>query len=410
MDTKTLLEQLAKRAFDFFWNETHPESGFTKDRANNYERDSFDVSSIAASGYALASLPIAVRRGWLEKSRAIQRAEQMVESHLQLPHQRGWLYHFIHWETGSRMWQSELSSIDTGLFVMGALFAAHAFNDASLLRTVNQFYERMDFQWMLTDGGAKPHEKTLGHGWKPETGFLKHRWDHYAEMMFLYLLGLGSPTTPLPAECWDAWYRPLLRYQRYALLFGGPLFLHQMSHAYVDFRGKRDRLGYNYWIASRNATLAQRAFCIDMACRYKTYSEDVWGLTASDGPDGYRGYGAPGDIEHDGTIAPTAPITSVIFTPNESLCALKAIYDRYHSRLWGRYGFGNAFNVDRDWWGKEVIGIDLGMMLLALENHQSGYVWEVCAKIPAIQRGMQASGFQQTRERDETAPLRQIRV
>jgi hypothetical protein len=126
IDTRTLLEQLAKRAFDFFWRETHPESGFTKDRASNYERDRFEVSSIAASGYALASLPIAVRRGWLSRTDALRRAHQMMDGHLQLEHQRGWLYHFIHWESGKRMWQSELSSIDTGLFIMGALFAAHA--------------------------------------------------------------------------------------------------------------------------------------------------------------------------------------------------------------------------------------------------------------------------------------------
>jgi hypothetical protein len=405
IDTRTLLEQLAKRAFDFFWRETHPESGFTKDRASNYERDRFEVSSIAASGYALASLPIAVRRGWLSRTDALRRAHRMMDGHLQLEHQSGWLYHFIHWESGKRMWQSELSSIDTGLFIMGALFAAHALDDAALLRKVNQFYERMDFQWMLTDGGAKPQERTLGHGWKPETGFLKNRWDEYAEHMFLYVLAMGAPN-PIPKDCWDAWRRPLVRYKQYELLLGGPLFIHQMSHLYLDLRGRRDRLGYHYWVSSRNATLAQRAFCIEHRARFKTYDADVWGLTASDGPDGYRAYGAPGWVEHDGTVAPTAAITSIIFTPDLSQRAAKAIYDRYHARLWGRYGFGNAFNVDRDWYDPEVIGIDLGMMLLALENHRTGYVWEVCSKIPAVQRGMAAAGFRTTGERDEAAPLR----
>lgn len=408
MDTKTLLEQLAKRAFDFFWNETHPDTGFTKDRANNYERDSFDISSVAASGYALASLPIAVRRGWVSRQNALRRAHTMMDGHLQLEHQRGWLYHFVHWDTGKRAWRCELSSIDTGLFVMGALFASHVLNDPALLRKVNQFYERMDFAWMLTDGGEKPDEKTLGHGWKPETGFLRNRWNAYSEHMFLYLLAMGAPE-PIPAECWDAWARPLVQYKEYELLLGGPLFIHQMSHAYIDFKGKRDRLGYNYWVSSRNTTLAQRAFCIEHSNRFKTYDTDVWGLTASDGPDGYRAYGAPGWVEHDGTVAPTASITSIIFTPSESIRAIKTIYDRYHTKLWGRYGFGNAFNVDRDWWDREVIGIDLGMMLLALENHQNrGSVWEVCAKIPAIQRGLQTAGFHETRERDENASLRQV--
>lgn len=408
MDTKVLLEQLTRRAFDYFWREGHPDTGFVKDRANNHERDEFVVSSIASSGFALAVLPIAVRRGWVERAQAVKRAEQTLESHLQLPHQRGWLYHFIHWETGERHWNCEVSSIDTGLLVMGALVAAEGLDAPVLRKQAQSLYERLDFPWMLTDGGARPTEKMLSMGWKPETGFLASRWDHYSEHMFLYLLAMGSPTHPIPSECWDVWYRPLVRYQNYPILFGGPLFLHQMSHVFIDFRGKRDRLGYNYWIASRNATLAQRAFCIEMACRYKTYNEDVWGLTASDGPDGYRAYGAPGDIEHDGTVAPTAPITSLIFTPEESLKALRAIYDRYHSKLWGRYGFGNAFNVERDWWDKEVIGIDLGMMALAIENAETRLVWELSARIPAIQRGLKAAGFRAVSEDERRAPIRGV--
>lgn len=408
MDAKNLLEKLVRCAFDFFWNEAHPETGFVKDRASNSEPDSFTHSSIAGNGFALAVLPIAVRRGWIDRANALKRAQQSLESHLQLEHQHGWLYHFIHWETGERMGQCEISSIDTGLFLMGALTAREYFKDATLTKQVNRFYERVDFQWMLADGGTRPSEKTLNHGWKPETGFLTNRWDHYAEHMFLYLLAIGSPITAIPTECWDAWARPRLRYQQYAILFGGPLFLHQMSHVYIDFRGKRDRLGYHYWIASRNATLAQRAFCIDMAPRYKTYSEDVWGITASDGPDGYKGYGAPGDIEHDGTVAPTASITSIIFTPTESQRAIKTIYDRYGSRLWGRYGFGNAFNVDRDWWDQEVVGVDLGMMALAIENYQTRLIWDLTAKIPAIQRGLKGAGFRAVSEEETNAPLRKL--
>lgn len=405
MDTPNLLEQLARRAFDFFWKEAHPDTGFVKDRANNAERDTFDVSSIASSGFALASLPIAVRRRWITNSQAIRRAEQMMESHLQLEHQHGWLYHFIHWETGKRQWQCEISSIDTGLFIMGALFAAQALEDKELMKRVNQFYERMDFQWMLTDGGGKPQEKTLGHGWKPETGFLKNRWNEYSEHMFLYLLALGSTSHTLPADCWEAWKRPQVRYKSFELLLGGPLFIHQMSHTYLDFRARRDRLGYHYGVSSRNASLAQQAFCAEHASQFKTYSEGIWGLTACDGPDGYRAYGAPGWVEHDGTIAPTASITSIIFTSKESQRAIQAIYDRHEKRLWGRYGFGNAFNVDRDWWDKEVIGIDLGMMLLALENHRSGMVWEFTEQIPAIKRGLQKAGFRTVEEDLSRAPL-----
>ncbi len=409
MDTQTLIEQLAKRAFDFFWNETHPETGLTKDRAHNHERDSFHVCSVASSGFALASLPVAVERRWVSRADALKRAEQMLEGHLQLENQRGWLYHFVHWETGKREWQCEISSIDTGLFIIGALVASEYFNAPALRKRVNQFYERMDFRWMLTDGGQKPNERTLSHGWKPETGFLNNRWDEYSEHNFLYLLALGSPSTPIPMDCWDAWRRPLVRYKEYELLLGGPLFIHQMSHGYIDFKNRRDRLGYDYWVSSRNATLAQIAFCEEHSAQYRTYQGGIWGLTASDGPDGYRAYGAPGWVEHDGTISPTASITSVIFTPDESLRTIKTLYDRFGARLWGRYGFGNAFNVDRNWWGREVIGIDLGMMLNALENHRTGLIWSLSEKIPAIQQGLRLAGFRRTHEDALRTPLRVTR-
>lgn len=405
-----LLEQLTKRAFDFFVNESHPETGFVKDRANNSKPDSIVISSIACNGFALAALPIGVQRKWISRSRAIMRAEQMLESHLQSEHHHGWLYHFIHWETGKREWQCEISTIDTSLLVMGSLVAAHFFNTPSLKRLANRLYERLDFHWALTDGSTRPREKTLVMGWRPESGFINSRWDHYCEHIFLYLLALGSPTYPIPAECWDAWERPHVTYKGYEMLTGGPLFLHQMSHVYIDLRGKRDRLGYHYGVSSRNATLAQKQFCIDHRDKFKTYSADTWGLTASDGPDGYRAYGAPGKMtEHDGTVAPTAAITSIIFTPAESIAAAKAFHEQYQEKLWGRYGFSNAYNLQRDWWGPDVIGIDLGMMLLALENHRTGLIWELCSQIAPIKLGLQKAGFQATQEPEPKAPLKKTR-
>jgi len=401
-----LLNLIARRAFDFFRNEAHPKTGLVKDRANNFKEDDYTICSIASTGFALSALPIGVERKWITREQGYRRALLTLRYLQRHEHKHGWFYHFVNWETGKRIWNCELSSIDTALLLMGALVAAQYFNTREIKALANSLYERVDFQWMLTDGGAKPDEKLIGHGWKPETGFLRSRWHSYCEHMLLYLLAMGSPTYPIPKECWVVWERPHVTYKGFEMLTGGPLFLHQMSHVYIDFRSKRDRLGYHYGASSRNATLAQKQFCIDWRDQFKTYSADTWGLTASDGPDGYRAYGAPGMIEHDGTVAPTAAITSILFTPDESLAAAKAFYERYQNNLWGRYGFSNAYNLQRDWWGPDVIGIDLGMMLLALENHRTGSIWRLCSQIAPIKTGLQQAGFQAIQESEQEAPLK----
>lgn len=405
-----LLNLIARRAFDFFYNETHPKTGLTKDRANNFKEDDYTICSIASTGYALAALPIGVERKWITREQGYRRAMLALHYLLEHEHKHGWFYHFVHWETGKRLWNCELSSIDTALLIMGVLVAGQYFNTREIKTLANRLYDRLDFQWMLTDGGAKPDERTIGHGWKPETGFLRNRWHSYCEHIFLYLLAMGSTIFPIAKECWDAWERPHVTYKGYEMLTGGPLFLHQMSHVYIDLRGKRDRLGYHYSVSSRNATLAQKQFCIDHRDKFKTYSANTWGLTASDGPDGYRAYGAPGKMtEHDGTVAPTAAITSIIFTPNESITAAKAFHGQYQDKLWGRYGFSNAYNLQRNWWGQDVIGIDLGMMLLALENHRTGFIWKLCSQIAPIKQGLQKAGFQTVQESETESPLKKTR-
>ena len=173
--------------------------------------------------------------------------------------------------------------------------------------------------------------------------------------------------------------------------------IHQFSHIFVDFRGKKDRLGYDYWVSSVNATKANRQFCIDNSSRYETYGENSWGLTASDGPEGYRAYGAPPARyidEQDGTVAPSAPAASIVFTPELSLNALKYMYREHSGKIWGRYGFSNAFNLHRDWFGNDVIGIDLGATLLMIENHRSGLIWDHFMRLEPIQRAMSKAGFE----------------
>lgn len=400
MNTQQLLDETQKRTWRFFWQESHPDTGLTKDRANNFTSDNYTASSIASTGYALAANVVAVQRRWLEHRQAEQRTRKTLRFVLEeMEHFHGWLYHFVDWRTGKRIWNCEVSTIDTALFLAGALLAAEFFK-GEVARLVDQFYRRLDFEVMRTDGGTKPDEMLLSHGWKPESGFLNTRWHSYCEHMILYLLALGAPHQRTPEKMWDAWQRPVVAYNgKYEHLAGGPLFMHQMSHHYIDLRNRRDRLGWDYWVSSVNATLASRQFCIDNKERFKTFDDDVWGLTASDGPDGYRGYAAIVMWDKpDGTVAPTAPIGSVIFTPKESLRAMQTMYDHYRDRIWGRYGFSNAFNVDRDWWDQDVIGIDLGMALLAIEDYRTGSIWKLFMCRPEVQRGLQRAGFRVTKE------------
>lgn len=386
----TLLTNLQRAAFDFFWNEAHPETGLVKDRADNFQKDSYFVASTAATGFGLAALPLGVEHGWISRERAQKRATTTLKFVSQkMTHQCGWLYHFVDYRTGKRVWNCEVSSIDTGLFIAGALLAGEYFGSEtkSLAR---ELYRRVDFNWMLTDGGAKPGEKLLCHGWKPETGFLNSRWNNYSEHLFLNLLAMGSPTHPIPAACWEAWERNVGEYKGFKTFATGPLFTHQYSQAFVDFRGRRDTRGFDYFESAVQATLANRQFCLDQSARFKTYGSNVWGLSACDRPGGgYEAYGAPPGVPvHDGTIAPWATAAAVAFAPEAALDAINFMHAQFCQRLWGRYGFSNAFNLDRDWFAADVIGIDLGAAALLIENHLTGKPWQWFTRIPEIQTAL----------------------
>ncbi|WP_420629504.1 glucoamylase family protein [Candidatus Leptofilum sp.] len=394
--TEQLLEDIAQRAFDFFWQETNPDNGLIKDRANNFSTDSYDVSSIAAIGFGLTSLCVAKEHGWITENDAYDRAHTTLLTFANdVENVNGWFYHFLDMETGQRVWESEASSIDTALFLAGALSVAQCFPGTEVEVLANIIYERVDFMWMLTDGGSLPDEQLLGHGWKPETGFLPYRWDQYSEHMILYILALGSPTHPIPSSSWEAWERQIGTYAGYTTFAQGPLFTHQFSHVWIDFRNMRDSLRYDYFESSVNATLANRQFAIDNIDACETYDENVWGLTASDGPDGYMAYGAPpGTIVHDCTIAPSASASSIVFTPELSIAALETMYELYEDEIWGRYGFSDAFNVDRAWWDTDIIGIDQGNTLLMIENYRNnGFVWQTFMSHPAVRLGLQKAGF-----------------
>lgn len=395
-----LLTEIERRAFRFFWEKCDPATGMVNDRARNRGTDNDEgdkVSSIASTGYALAALPVAVEHGWIARDQAYARALTTLRYlHDTLPNQHGWYYHFIDRHTGQRVWNCELSSIDTCWLLIGALVCGQYWRGTEADRLANALYDRVDWTWMRTNGGTQPQKKLLSMGWTPEKGFLTSDWGAYSEMMALYLLGLGAKRDPLPVESWIAWTRNVVAYGGRKTLAGGPIFMHQMSHGYYDFHNRRDRLGWDYWVSSQEATYINRQFCRDKAATRKTYAEGFWGLNANDAPDGYRAYSAPG--EEDGTVSSTGALDSLLFTPDLSIAAAKAIYTRLSARLWGRYGFSDSFNLDRDWYDPDVIGIDLGMTLIDIEDYRTGRIWRLLASHPSTARALQRAGFHKTVE------------
>lgn len=392
-ETNTLFE-LERKAFDFFWQEAYPQTGLIKDRAKNHGTDKYDVCSIAATGFGLAAIPVGVERGWISRKEGEEQTILTLRTFAEkLPHHHGWFYHFVNWKTGERAWKCEVSSVDTAWLLCGALLAGEYFGSESKT-LADSIFQRVDFQWMLTDGGVRPDAKTLCMGWKPETGFIKSRWDTYSEHLALQILALGSPTHPVPATTWQGWTRNIGEYNGHKTFRCGPLFAHQYSHAFVDFRGRKDALGFDYFESARQATLANREFCIAQSAYFKTYGSNVWGLSACDNPDGnYEAYGAPPGVAHsDGTVSTWNMVASVVFAPDMVTAAADRMRQNF-PQLWGKYGFSGALNLERNWFAPDVIGIDLGAALLMIENHRSEFVWREFMKVDAVARGMERAGL-----------------
>lgn len=383
-EDKEFLNDLEKRAFQFFWEHSDPQTGLTLDRArtngNAPEKgaDHFQVASIASTGFALTSYCIAADRKWITPEQAKERTRNTLDFFANRAfNKNGWFYHWMDQRTGERRWRSEVSSIDTALLLSGVLTVRQCFaDDREIVKNAEKIYRRIDFQWMLNSD-----EYLLSHGWHPETGFIKNRWHDYSESSSLYLMAIGSPSFPIPWQSWYAWQRQWVEYGKYKYLAAvSPLFIHQYSHAWVDFRAKRERYaGYdvNYFDNSVKATYAQRQFFIDVLSKeFPDYSANVWGLTASDYQGGYVAWGAPPRHEMtDGTVVPCAPGGSLMFAPEITLPALKEMKAKYGDKIYGRYGFADAFNPQTNWVDGDVIGIDVGITLLSAENLQSGSVW-----------------------------------
>jgi beta-glucosidase len=390
------LEDMSKRAFRYFWEQTNPRTGLTLDRAGTDGKppppghNSHNIASSAATGFALSGYCIAADRGWVTRAQAVERTRNTLDFFANKAfHQRGWFYHWLDKDTGERRWNSEISSIDTALLLGGVLTVKNCFQDQKdIVAMADKIYRRVDFRWMLN---GDPY--LLSHGWRPGEGWITHRWADYSEQMLLYILAIGSPTYPIPAQSWYALNREWREYGGYRYVAAvSPLFIHQFSHAWVDFRNRRERRAPNidYFENSVNATRAQQKFFAEVLSKdFPKYSATMWGLTASDSDDGYIAWGAPPrEPAIDGTVVPCAPAGSLMFAPDITLPALKAMKNEYGDKVYGRYSFADAFNPHTGWVDTDVLGIDLGISLLSAENLRSGKNWYWFMQNEDIRRAM----------------------
>lgn len=430
-----LFKDIEKRTFQFFWDTTNENNGMTPDRF-----PSRPFASIASIGFALTAYPIGVENGWVSRRQAVNRTLVTLEflRDAKMGPQKsgttgyhGFYYHFLDMQKGQRYepWV-ELSSVDTGLLMMGILFAQSYYDhddprEAAIREVADDLYKRVEWPWL------QKRPPLISMGWYPETGFIEHDWAGYNEAMLVYILALGSPTHPIGPEAWQAWTSTYDRswghYEGQEYLSFAPQFGHQYSEVWIDFRGIQDEYmrgrGIDYFENSRRATLAQRTYAIENPMKWKDYGEDVWGLTASDGPQRtmqlyngeereFRHYSARGaglrDGYDDGTIAPTAAIGSIVFAPEVVIPATEAMHARYGDYLYSSYGFLDAFNPsfnydvplktgrlvpDKGWVASDYIGIDQGPILTMIANYRNEFVWNVMKKNPYIRAGLERAGF-----------------
>ncbi|HUO14213.1 MAG TPA: glucoamylase family protein [Verrucomicrobiae bacterium] len=383
------LDQAQQAAFLFFWEQAGSATGMVKDRALAAGNDTRTLSSIAATGFGLTALCIGHKRGYGNASQIESRVSATLSFLLnQLTNVNGFFYHFIDMNTGARAMESEVSSIDTSLLLCGVLTCRQYFQDPQIQSMATQIYNRVNWPWMLNG------DTTFSMGWTPETGFLQSRYDTYCELMMLYLLAIGSTTHPVAASAWDAFARPSFTYDGLTYITDetAPLFIHQYSHAWFDFRNKQDKYA-NYFNNSITATQAHKLFCLSLQSQFKDYQSNLWGITASDSVSGYTAWGGPpamGDI--DGSIVPCASGGSLPFVPADCIAVLRNIQQQY-PKAWQRFGFVDAFNPLTGWYDTDVLGIDAGITMLMAENYRTGLVWATFMQNPEAQAAFSAVGL-----------------
>lgn len=416
------LHELQRNTFRYFWEETNPENGLIPD---NTAAD--DVpASIAGVGLALAAYPVGIERSFVSRQQAADRVlttlrffrDALQGSTPDVTGNRGFFYHFLDVTTGRRAWKCELSTIDTTILIAGALTAATYFDRSSaeeheVRQLAHLLYQRVNWQWAQTRKG------TVRHGWTPESGFRRYRWEGFNEALLLYVLGLASPTHPLPAKSYDAWsatYRWTTIYGR-EFLYGGPLFMHQLSHIWIDFRGIQDAFmrghASDYFENSRRATYVNQQYAIRNPKGFRDYGANAWGITASNGPGPatrtirgvrrrFRGYAARGVPfgPDDGTLSPWAVAASLPFAPEIVLPTL-AHCSKAYPNMQNEYGLVCSFNPtfpghgpkSNGWVSKDHFALDQGPVILMIENYRSGLIWRLMRNCSPIVDGLRRAGF-----------------
>ncbi len=388
-------------AFDFFWEQANtdpasPGYGLVRDRYPG----SPGIASIASVGFALTAYPIGVEKGYITFEQGYERALGTLDTLLQMERTHGFYFHFVDMDSGARAWNSEVSTIDTAILLMGVLTAGEYFG-GEVATKADQLYRAVDWTWFVDDA------RTMFYmAYRPESGMEGH-WDFYAEQLMLYILAAGSPTHPVDDSLYYGFTRHVAAYgqgEPFIHSWFGSLFTHQFSHAWIDFRGVTDRKGVDWFENSVKAARAHYQFAVDQQDAHQTLGPQAWGLSASDGPDGYSGlYGAPpsgyDNTAHrvDDTVPPYAAIGSVLFLPAEAHQAMLNYYTI--EPLKGPYGFKDAYNLSRDWVASDVIGIDKGIALLMLANAENDLVYQIAMGNQHLRRGMERLGL--TRQSQE---------
>jgi hypothetical protein len=418
-----MLDKLQRETFDYFLNEVDPFTGLIADQT----RPGFP-SSIAVTGMSLTAYIVGVEKKFLTRHDAMNRVLKILrffnDSHqgkeANATGYKGFYYHFLRMNTGEREWKSELSTIDTALFIAGALSVAVYFSgehqdEKEIRQLADQLYRRVDWQWALHGG------TTICHGWKPGSGFLRCRWeDDYSEAIILYVLALGSPTFPIKPEGYKKWTDNFKLKKVYDIeyLYAGPLFIHQFSHMWIDFRGIHDefnrKTGFDYFQNSKRATYVHRQYAIENPKKFKKYGEFCWGLTASDGPgrktlkmDGgkrkfynYIARGAPFGPD-DGTISPWAVVTSLPFAPEIVIDTIRHAIEKLNLKRHRLYGFDASFNPTypekttnpHGWVSPWRFGLNQGPVVMMIENYRTGLIWKIMRQCPYIAEGLRIAGF-----------------
>ena len=419
--SEEILEDVQRESFAYFMHEANPKNGLVADCTRPGS-----PASIAAVGLALSSYPVGVEKGFITRFAGRKRTlatlrffrDSVQSTAPDATGYKGFYYHFLEMKTGRRAWKCELSTIDTAFLIAGMLTAAAYFSadqrdEREIRQVADELYRRVDWQW------AQNGKPTVTHGWKPGRGFLKYRWQGYDEALFLYLLGLGSPTHPLPTESFDQWavtYKWCRIYGQ-KFLYSGPLFTHQISHLWIDFRKIRDaymrRKRSDYFENSRRATHVQHRYACENPGKFIGYSSHCWGITASDGPGparrtingkrrtffGYKARGVP-DGPDDGSVSPWVVAASLPFAPELVLPALK-YFEHVKLRESTPYGFRATFNStftdradpSRSWVSPYSYGLNQGPIVLMIENYRSEMLWTLMKKCPYLITGLRRAGF-----------------